>query len=382
MNKFNFPKVLGYLVSIIAIITGIIILTNILNLQVIPFVRYVFGIVCILMGIYRYVITRTRYRDDIIITTKKIFKNNHILFLICYIIIFGCTKTEKETATSGQLSICVSESHLSIVRKHIDEFNSLYSRANVSGFGAPTREAIVNFINDSVKLIIIDRPFNKEEQSISAQANFRYQQLKIGEDALVIIVNKLNKLKSIPIQYIEDIITRKISNWNQLTESNLSGPIEFILTGKNSGAYELLKNYFFKIEKEIIPTVSFESQNKVLDYVSTHTRAIGIVSVAYFRTVIGETSSKELDTSELVHSLAIVTTDSTGNQVVNRLYQANIYQGLYPLHYPFYIYFNERSMLAAGFCSYIASAPGQKIILKSGLVPATMPVRLVQLKQE
>jgi phosphate transport system substrate-binding protein len=38
--------------------------------------------------------------------------------------------------------------------------------------------------------------------------------------------------------------------------------------------------------------------------------------------------------------------------------------------------------VAAGFLAFVASAPGQKILLNAGLVPATMPVRLVQITQE
>ena len=39
-------------------------------------------------------------------------------------------------------------------------------------------------------------------------------------------------------------------------------------------------------------------------------------------------------------------------------------------------------LLAAGFAAFVASAPGQKLIVNAGIVPATMPVRGVQLRQE
>lgn len=71
-NSFNFPKILGYTVSVITVIAGITILSDILNLHAVPSVRYMFGIVIVLIGIYRFVITRTKYRTDIIDITKKI----------------------------------------------------------------------------------------------------------------------------------------------------------------------------------------------------------------------------------------------------------------------------------------------------------------------
>jgi hypothetical protein len=68
----NFPKVFGYAVSIITIIAGIVILADILKFNAVPSVRYTFGIVIVLTGIYRFVITRTKYRTDLIDLTKKV----------------------------------------------------------------------------------------------------------------------------------------------------------------------------------------------------------------------------------------------------------------------------------------------------------------------
>jgi len=60
-------------------------------------------------------------------------------------------------------------------------------------------------------------------------------------------------------------------------------------------------------------------------------------------------------------------------------YQAYVYQGYYPIPREIYIYSTADNYgVAAGFTSFITSGPGQKIVLQSGLVPATMPVRLVE----
>ena len=82
----------------------------------------------------------------------------------------------------------------------------------------------------------------------------------------------------------------------------------------------------------------------------------------------------------MVRSLAFTGVDSTGQKASYGFYQAYVHLGKYPLNYPVYICLNDsKSALGAGFSAFIASAPGQKIILDWGLVPVTMPVRLVQL---
>ncbi|HMD14487.1 MAG TPA: phosphate ABC transporter substrate-binding protein, PhoT family, partial [Bacteroidota bacterium] len=60
--------------------------------------------------------------------------------------------------------------------------------------------------------------------------------------------------------------------------------------------------------------------------------------------------------------------------------QAYLYKGYYPITRGVNIYSKADSYsVATGFTAFITSAPGQKIVLNSGLVPVTMPVRIVEL---
>ena len=71
-NKLNYSELLGYIVAFITMVGGFVILINMLKFQIVPFVRYTFGIVIILIGVYRFVITRLKYRVDIKEMTGKI----------------------------------------------------------------------------------------------------------------------------------------------------------------------------------------------------------------------------------------------------------------------------------------------------------------------
>ncbi|MDB8923355.1 phosphate ABC transporter substrate-binding protein, partial [Parabacteroides merdae] len=62
-------------------------------------------------------------------------------------------------------------------------------------------------------------------------------------------------------------------------------------------------------------------------------------------------------------------------------YQAYIALGDYPMTRPVYLILSEPRMgLASGFTSFVASDRGQRIILKSGLLPVTQPLRIVNIK--
>jgi phosphate transport system substrate-binding protein len=62
-------------------------------------------------------------------------------------------------------------------------------------------------------------------------------------------------------------------------------------------------------------------------------------------------------------------------------YQAYIAEGSYPFTRDVYC-INRQTYtgLAYGFSSFIAGEKGQLIVLHSGLVPAAMPVRIVEIK--
>ena len=64
-------------------------------------------------------------------------------------------------------------------------------------------------------------------------------------------------------------------------------------------------------------------------------------------------------------------------------FQAYLFYGYYPLTRSVFIILNDpRSSLPSGLTKFLTSDRGQRIILKSGLVPATQPVRIVHTKEK
>ena len=63
LKRIDIPSYLGYTVSAVTFIFGVIILSG-LAFQYIPVeMRIMFGVVMVLMGIYRFVLTRTKIRQ-------------------------------------------------------------------------------------------------------------------------------------------------------------------------------------------------------------------------------------------------------------------------------------------------------------------------------
>ena len=81
--------------------------------------------------------------------------------------------------------------------------------------------------------------------------------------------------------------------------------------------------------------------------------------------------------SDRVKALALA---KEGSDQFITVHQASVYQGAYPIVQPVYALSTSGAYgLASGFIAFLTSAPGQKIFLDSGLVPVTMPVKLIRI---
>ena len=125
---------------------------------------------------------------------------------------------------------------------------------------------------------------------------------------------------------------------------------------------------------------ALKTNREVIDYVARTPDAIGIIGVNWLS---DRNDSTGLSFSKEVRLMSVSAADKAMPDNSYKPYQAYLYYGDYPLARSIYALLNDpRSTLPWGFASFLASDRGQRIILKSGLVPATQPVRVVNVKDE
>lgn len=304
----------------------------------------------------------------------------------------GCGHDAAESPTRGTLVLAACESHAPLLRREADLFNSLYPNAHVEVRARSTREAFVALVDDSVRVVAVDRPPNPEERAALQRAGVDVAEVPIGKDALGVFVHPANQLAGLSRSQLSDMLSGRITDWAQLPGTGLSGTIAVVLPGRNSGVWELLTTVFVP-GASLAPAQVAATEADVLARVMANPAAVGIASIAAWKEPGGDSGAQvaaagapgwangiaTAGTAGL-RALDALAADSSGTWVAYPLHQANVQRGVYPLHYPVSLLFNSRSPLAAGFASFVASAPGQKLVLTAGLVPATMPVRLVTLK--
>jgi phosphate transport system substrate-binding protein len=145
----------------------------------------------------------------------------------------------------------------------------------------------------------------------------------------------------------------------------------------NSSTNEVFRTAVLAGRKFALSATPMKYSSDLVDYVSKTPSAVGIVGLSWLKGF-----EDRLD----VMSLGGPSWRPDSTRPAGQYYspaQAYVFQGYYPVNTPVYIYSREVSRdLGLGFISYLTSAAGQKVVVKGGLVPVTMPVRLVQLTSD
>jgi len=285
--------------------------------------------------------------------------------------ILGCLKERTETPTKGNITVAVSEEVFPMVFQEKQKFESLYTNAHINLISTSAREAVTRLFNDTIKLIVLSRAMNSEEREVAKRFNLDIAENKIALDGVAFLVNEKNPVKQLRTTQLDSIYRGLITKWYGV--GGLKNPIEIALPDANSGNFEIVGVKVLKGEKYSAPAKLVSSSEEMLKFISENPNALGMVGLNWLSQKKENVRVLELSDPNTPDSLGI-----KGQYFAP--FQAHVYRGYYPVTREIYIYSRiDMYSVGAGFISFITSAPGQQIVLYNGLVPATMPIRLVEL---
>ncbi len=296
-------------------------------------------------------------------------------------VIASCTGGTKsgldETPTRGNIKITADESFQPLVDTEVFTFTHLYENAKIKPIYKPEYDVISDFMDDSVKVIVSSRKLTDDQIRYLRDTLVIARTTTFAYDALALVSHKENKDTLIAYNSIKDIFTGKTKNWKDIDGKSRLGGIRVVFDNTKSGNIRYFKE-LFEI-KDTLPENFFavKSNAEVINFVSRNPDAIGVVSVNWI---------SDKDDSLSMSFIKKVNIVAVSQQFINdgsyyRPYQGSIYDKSYPFVREIYLISRETfAGLGSGFINWACAEQGQRIVLKSGLVPATMPIRLVQIK--
>ena len=308
-----------------------------------------------------------------------------VRLLFSFVISFGLvscggnSQELNETPTRGKTRISVDESFELLIDSEINAFVALYPYAEITAEYKPEYDVIEDFMYDSVKVVVSSYKLKEYQIEALRKQLIIARTTTIAHDALAFIIHRENTDSLLNYNTIHDIFHGKISNWKQINDQSRLDEINVVLDNTKSGNIRYFKERFGI--KDTLPDnfYALNSNEEVINYISKSRNGLGIISVNWISDLDDSTSMSFINKINVVGVSKQYLDDNT----YYLPYQGSIYNKTYPFTREVYCHSRETfSGLGSGLISWLAGEKGQRIILKSGLVPATMPIRLVVVETE
>jgi phosphate transport system substrate-binding protein len=298
-------------------------------------------------------------------------------------LLFGCGGINRnpytDTPTTGIIKIGVDETFKTINEAELMVFEGIYTYTKITSVYATEDQCVRMLLDDSVRLIITYRPLYEEEKESFRKRQIIPRELKIATDAIAVIVHPENADTLLSMKVLRGILTGEINQWNQINQKLPPEKIEVIFDNKKSSILQFVVDSICRTSTISEHAYALDSTVDVVNYVAGHRNAIGLIGV---NLVSDSDDSTQMSFLKRIHVVALSKSDQPSSENSYKPYQAYIYQGVYPLTRSVYaINAEPRNGLATGFTSFLASDRGQRIILKSGIVPSIAPIRIVNVRE-
>lgn len=270
----------------------------------------------------------------------------------------GCGSADRDV-TRGALRVVGSDAALPLVRAAADTFCATYAKARVEVVGGGSLAGLEALINREADVAVLSRAPNEEEEKAAREAGVTVSLYPFAHDGLAIIVHPSNPVYALSFPELRSVFAGEVTDWAAL--GGRDAPIWVYTSGAGSGAPGFVREALLDGAPFAGGAGRSPSTRGVVDSVAAHEEAIGFAGMAE---VDGRVKALPISAKE-------------GGPLV-ALDMETVYKKEYPLVRTFY--FGTRGIprddLVSGFVSFVMSSRGQRIVLDSGFVPATVPLRI------
>ncbi|MBS1682486.1 MAG: substrate-binding domain-containing protein [Bacteroidetes bacterium] len=304
--------------------------------------------------------------------------NKIISVLAIVFLASGCREKDKagkelDTPTTGEITIAVDESLKPLFQAEVEAFEGLYQYAHIKTKFTSEAKAIKDLLKDSVRLAVVTRKLYPQEKQQLDSLKINGAQILVAKEGIALIANKENPDSLITWKQVTSILQGETSQWKQLYPASTLGDIQVVFDNPQSGIIRYLTD---TLQLQKLPSYCFaaSTNEEVFAHVSKTKNAIGLIGLSWI------SDNDDPSANRFLKSIKVMGIATDDDYV--KPYKAYIMMKKYPLSRNVFILSREaRTGLGSGFLAFVASDKGQRIVLKAGLVPATAPVRLVEINR-
>lgn len=268
--------------------------------------------------------------------------------------------TRDDVPTKGDIVVVADQDLRRILEAQRYVFESIYTEARIRIRYAPGDALREAMRNDSVRVVFTTNMPGGEEMAFFRSRNLFPAVVPILTDAIAVVKAKSTTPDTITPEALRSALTNPGAP-RVVFDDPRSGIMRTALDSLLQGDAGLLAN-----------ATAVEGLDSLVARLAAGT--LGLISFAHL---------SDLDDPAcraLRERLTLCAVPPVGGGAAAIPHQSNLADGHYPLRRTLYAVLKEgKTGLGTGFVSFVAGHKGQRIILKSGLAPQTIPARDVEL---
>jgi len=293
----------------------------------------------------------------------------YVILLSVVFIFFSCKKNEnenenKESFLKGKATIFVDETVTPIIEDEVMVFESKYE-AKFTLVSKSEAEVLNSLFDKKATIVLISRNLTKKELHFFEQKKIVPKITKFAVDGIAFVSNKSNKDTLIALKDVIGFLKGERG-------SKIKG---LVFDNPNSSTVRYMNNLVGINCLSNKDVYSLKNNNDVLKFVAENDGMVGIVGVNW----LSDPMPSMIPVLSKINVLSVRGLNKEGYYAPS---QNNFAEGTYPLMRDLYIVNCQGATgLGMGIATFVISDIGQRIVLKSGLMPFKMPPRKLNIKQ-
>lgn len=223
---------------------------------------------------------------------------------------------------------------------------------NVTGGGSGT--GIAALINGTTDICNSSRPMKEKEIADAKAKGIEPLEIKLGVDAIAIVVNAKNTVKSLTLEQLGALYRGEITNWKEVGGNDAA--VSLYGRQPNSGTFDFFKEHILNKKDFAQSKKQMNGNAQIVDALKTDVNGVGYVGIGYV-----------LSQGKALKGVKIIPIKGKDGKDYSPTDKKAVFEGTYPISRYLYQYVNMNGLdkRIKDFIQFELSNEGQKIIEKA-----------------
>lgn len=283
-----------------------------------------------------------------------------LLFFAVVTLAASCgQQTPKESMTAGHAVIGVSDAVYELAWQVSKDFQTGSRGAFVDIVRAPNAALVDSLLNERVDEVMLDRRTLPAETLAFNSAKLKLLTYDIALYPVYLLVPKTNNVAIIDSANFRDVLLGRVTNWKQLGGSDQR--LTLYLPSPGEGGWASVMSYYGHLDS--VSAVVCSTAAQMVALATPDSGALLVYSKPY----------QDLPFKRLTFRRVGMDIPANPKTIVD--------EPRYPFRLDItYLTTRNKADVAAGYLTFATSNVGQRGIMNQGYRPASVPVRVVQMK--